>query len=123
MSENRTLTQAQHHVIALLSTGLAVAAVARAAGVNRNTVWNWLRLPIFREALDQARAEQTQIWRAQASARASQALDALMPGPAAARSILARLPQPSPPKHRPGRNDPCPCGSGRKYKRCCQSNH
>ena len=19
----------------------------------------------------------------------------------------------------PGRNDPCPCGSGRKYKRCC----
>ena len=23
------------------------------------------------------------------------------------------------PKTRPGRNDPCPCGSGRKYKRCC----
>lgn len=21
--------------------------------------------------------------------------------------------------HRTGRNDPCPCGSGRKYKRCC----
>jgi hypothetical protein len=20
---------------------------------------------------------------------------------------------------RPGRNDPCPCGSGRKYKKCC----
>ncbi|MFQ5600072.1 MAG: SEC-C metal-binding domain-containing protein [Candidatus Krumholzibacteriia bacterium] len=20
---------------------------------------------------------------------------------------------------RPGRNAPCPCGSGRKYKRCC----
>lgn len=19
----------------------------------------------------------------------------------------------------PGRNDPCPCGSGRKYKKCC----
>ena len=19
-----------------------------------------------------------------------------------------------------GRNDPCPCGSGRKYKKCCQ---
>ncbi|NUQ01453.1 MAG: SEC-C domain-containing protein, partial [Armatimonadetes bacterium] len=19
----------------------------------------------------------------------------------------------------PGRNDPCPCGSGRKYKHCC----
>jgi len=23
---------------------------------------------------------------------------------------------------RPGRNDPCPCGSGRKYKKCCGSN-
>jgi uncharacterized protein len=22
----------------------------------------------------------------------------------------------------PGRNDPCPCGSGRKYKRCCGAN-
>src|SRR5437667_7831284 len=21
--------------------------------------------------------------------------------------------------NRPGRNDPCPCGSGQKYKRCC----
>lgn len=26
-------------------------------------------------------------------------------------------PQPAP---KPGRNDPCPCGSGRKYKQCCQ---
>jgi len=23
------------------------------------------------------------------------------------------------PKGRPGRNDPCPCGSGKKFKRCC----
>jgi hypothetical protein len=22
---------------------------------------------------------------------------------------------------RAGRNDPCPCGSGKKYKRCCES--
>ena len=21
----------------------------------------------------------------------------------------------------PGRNDPCPCGSGRKYKNCCRN--
>ena len=25
------------------------------------------------------------------------------------------------PADRPGRNDPCPCGSGRKYKKCCGS--
>ncbi len=24
------------------------------------------------------------------------------------------------PAPRPGRNDPCPCGSGRKYKKCCE---
>ena len=22
-------------------------------------------------------------------------------------------------KPNPGRNDPCPCGSGKKYKKCC----
>ena len=22
----------------------------------------------------------------------------------------------------PGRNDPCPCGSGKKYKKCCGKN-
>jgi uncharacterized protein len=42
---------------------------------------------------------------------------------------LARQNQPSPipelsrdyaqPPTRVGRNDPCPCGSGEKYKRCC----
>jgi preprotein translocase subunit SecA len=25
----------------------------------------------------------------------------------------------SPPKKKVGRNDPCPCGSGKKYKKCC----
>ena len=37
------------------------------------------------------------------------------------------VPEPSPPPPpppakapvKPGRNDPCPCGSGRKYKKCC----
>jgi hypothetical protein len=27
-----------------------------------------------------------------------------------------------PPRNAAGRNDPCPCGSGRKYKDCCQRN-
>jgi len=33
-----------------------------------------------------------------------------------AQQAAARLPRPTPTV---GRNDPCPCGSGRKYKRCC----
>ena len=36
------------------------------------------------------------------------------PGPAIA---TGEQPYHAPPK--PGRNDPCPCGSGRKYKKCC----
>ena len=61
-----------------------------------------------------------------------QALDAVatlraaMDGP-----ILDALPDYAPPSlaapiplrrsgTRPGRNDPCPCGSGKKYKKCCQ---
>jgi uncharacterized protein len=30
-----------------------------------------------------------------------------------------RRPQPQYPSNKIGRNDPCPCGSGKKYKRCC----
>jgi preprotein translocase subunit SecA len=32
---------------------------------------------------------------------------------------LARSPQPLRAPHKVGRNDPCPCGSGKKYKHCC----
>ena len=31
----------------------------------------------------------------------------------------AAPPAPSAPRVKVGRNEPCPCGSGRKYKRCC----
>ena len=27
--------------------------------------------------------------------------------------------EPLPPKTKVGRNDPCPCGSGKKFKKCC----
>jgi SEC-C motif len=46
----------------------------------------------------------------------------------ASTEVAARVAPPTPasvpvslraPVGRPGRNDPCPCGSGRKYKRCC----
>lgn len=35
-----------------------------------------------------------------------------------AREARQAMPQ-SPPAGKIGRNDPCPCGSGKKYKRCC----
>ena len=35
------------------------------------------------------------------------------------KEISDAMPQASPPKKKVGRNDPCPCGSGKKYKKCC----
>lgn len=40
------------------------------------------------------------------------------PGLEGTRELLARFARPGPAAA--GRNDPCPCGSGRKYKVCCQ---
>jgi hypothetical protein len=36
-------------------------------------------------------------------------------------SWRARSPVPNSAADSPGRNEPCPCGSGRKYKHCCRS--
>jgi len=35
---------------------------------------------------------------------------------------IPRLPAPMAAAPRTGRNDPCPCGSGKKYKKCCGKN-
>ncbi|UCB53650.1 MAG: SEC-C domain-containing protein [Candidatus Zixiibacteriota bacterium] len=47
---------------------------------------------------------------------------ALGMGYAGARAEEAPAPEKQKPirvQKQPGRNDPCPCGSGEKYKRCC----
>jgi SWIM/SEC-C metal-binding protein len=33
--------------------------------------------------------------------------------------ILLNWPEPTHTDKKVGRNDPCPCGSGKKYKKCC----
>ncbi|MCX7843953.1 MAG: preprotein translocase subunit SecA [Candidatus Bipolaricaulota bacterium] len=46
-------------------------------------------------------------------------------GPPAPTAVAAHPPAPArrpAPPDRVGRNDPCPCGSGRKYKHCCGKN-
>ena len=35
---------------------------------------------------------------------------------------LARKSRPVVAEKKIGRNDPCPCGSGKKYKKCCLGN-
>jgi preprotein translocase SecA subunit len=41
--------------------------------------------------------------------------------PGRGRGGRPRGPQPPRPEPKVGRNDPCPCGSGKKYKKCCGS--
>jgi len=42
-----------------------------------------------------------------------------VPAPPAPPADPAPTTASGPPAHRPGRNEPCHCGSGRKYKHCC----
>ena len=41
------------------------------------------------------------------------------PRPAAAGPLAAEPPSDPLPPRKAGRNEPCPCGSGKKYKKCC----
>jgi preprotein translocase subunit SecA len=145
MAPGHHLTPAQQRVLALLSAGSTATAAAQFVGVHRNTVGNWLRSTAFREALIETRRDQGLAWREQARSLAGQALGAIQavladPQASAAVRLEAALAihgrphapshapsdtQPASPNHaaQPSRNQPCPCGSGRKFKRCCMSTH
>lgn len=124
MASGHHLTPAQQRVIALLSAGSTATAAAQFVGVHRNTVARWLRSPAFREALIQILRDQDLAWREQSRSLAGHALGAvraILPGVAPAPAPVPSDTQPAAPSRavEPGRNQPCPCGSGRKYKRCC----
>lgn len=146
MSPSPRLTPAQQTALVLLSAGSASAAVAKFVGVHRNTVANWLRSAGFRAALRELLRDRDLAWREQtrslsrqslAEVRAALARAAVASAPHAARAIQTQLPPPAPSaappvrptaprietKSKPGRNQPCHCGSGRKFKRCCGSTH
>jgi preprotein translocase subunit SecA len=118
MAPGHNLTPAQQRVVALLSAGSTATAAAQFVGVHRNTVGNWLRSAAFCDALAETRRDQDLAWREQAQSLAGQTLGAIQ-------AVLAKRQAPAAPKPaaRPGRNQPCPCGSGRKFKRCCMSTH
>ena len=44
------------------------------------------------------------------------------PGAASSAAMATRMAMPHAPSPTVGRNDPCPCGSGKKYKKCCGRN-
>jgi hypothetical protein len=139
MSPNHSLTPAQQRAVTLISAGSTAFSAARAVGVHRNTVSNWRRSPAFREALAKARAAEAQAWRDKTGDLATRALDAIhailfdpntpagvrLKAAIAIRAQLAgpapaKAPPPAPPSQsKPSRNQLCPCGSGKKFKRCC----
>jgi len=143
MSPTRQLTPAQQRALALLSAGSTATATAQFVGVHRNTIGNWLRVTTFRDALIEIRRDQDLARREQTRSLAGQALGAIQAvladpqAPAAVRLDAALAVQgrtrakslarpdikPTVPKSvsQPSRNQPCPCGSGRKFKRCCMS--
>lgn len=80
----------------------------------------------LRDYLDARRPDRQQ---APALARASMPQNVSLPPEPVSTMPPASAPLPSPPAHRPappvarvGRNDPCPCGSGRKAKHCHPEN-
>jgi hypothetical protein len=52
-----TLSPAQAQVVAALAQGRTVTAAAQGAGLNRNTIYNWLHEPVFKTAVDEAQHE------------------------------------------------------------------
>jgi hypothetical protein len=120
MLSNPHLTSAQQRALALLSAGFTAAAAARSVGVHRNTVANWLRSSIFREALFQARSDQALAWREQAGSLTPQAIGAIQAimadpqAPAAVRlqaALAIRGPQPSPANRPPNGAPPRPAAT------------
>jgi hypothetical protein len=73
-----TLSPVQAQVVAALAQGRTVTAAARAAGIHRSTIYEWLQtVPGFPAAVDEARAEFTDTLHDDLKDLASRALSAL----------------------------------------------
>ena len=114
-------------------------------GMNSKVVGTMMRgslaIPDFEEAKREAEAQQAAQAAAQAAQRAAQRASTYNPyagysttretyeGERAQREAAKNVNRSSAPAKQPakaqtkvGRNDPCPCGSGKKYKNCCGRN-
>ena len=71
-----------------------------------------------KSAADEAKAEAA----AKARAQAGIAKGSMPKAAPKANDTGGEKPMPVRVEKKPGRNDPCPCGSGKKYKNCCGKN-
>jgi transposase-like protein len=72
-----SLSAPQAHVVAALAQGRTVTAAAQAAGINRNTIYNWLDQPEFKTAVEAAEHEYVAILTDGMRDLAAQALETL----------------------------------------------
>ena len=142
-----SLTMQQIKALELLLQGQSISATARQTGLHRSTIHNWCQQEPFHQALHQshhqlratlehtALAALTEVLEdpqtpAAVKVRASLGLLRLMatqkqplmleqPKPIEPLTQATRNPKNEPGKPAPARNQPCPCGSTVKYKRCC----
>ncbi len=147
-SPDPTLTPAQHCVLSLLAVGASISKAAAAVNVHRNTIANWRRtVPAFAREFELASREGAHYWSDQATNLAGKAVAVLTeildnesanpslrlraalkvlematvrkPEPAVQPETVHNPAQSRTTRYEPGRNSPCPCGSGVKFKRCC----
>ena len=64
----------QAQAAVMLASGATDTAAAQAAGVTRQTVWEWRQAPAFQAALNRERAALRQAWQDEAQALNSEAL-------------------------------------------------
>jgi len=75
--QNSTLSPVQAQVVAALASGASISAAAKAAGVHRSTVHNWLNEPGFSTEFDTSRQEYVESVRDQVSYLSALALNTI----------------------------------------------
>ena len=71
---DKTLQDNQTAAAVMLASGATDTAAAQAAGVTRQTVWEWRQSPAFQAALNRERAALRQAWQDEAQALNAEAL-------------------------------------------------
>jgi DNA-binding transcriptional MerR regulator len=75
--QNSTLSPVQAQVVAALAAGASISAAAKAAGVHRSTVHNWLNEPDFSTQFDTSRQDYVESIRDQVRYLSALALDTI----------------------------------------------
>ena len=99
------------------ATGARIQRMIAASSVRTNASEITVTEGEAAQAREEERAE-----RAQAAPKTIGDVFASMMSRPGAAAAVNRMAMPHAPSPTVGRNDPCPCGSGKKYKKCCGRN-